>query len=387
MLPSSFHSIGADRWLTAAEASTWNSHPLTGPMWDVYAAQFQGFTGATLDPLFHRLRHPAAQSGSIELEPGSGVVVVGTGPSLRLHIDALHRVRERIRIFTSPRGAEALLPYGIVPDLVMIEHQTALDAHHSARATADTEASVLAACPLVAADWRTPPALLARVATRSLFVPAPLPTWGLWPATAVAMAMNAGAARVALLGVDLGTATQPDPAHAPLIALLELLARLGRTMTIDCGGGAAKSGWTKGSIETAAGVRLKHAMRTQLRTAASAGERLADAQHGLATLAPIIDRARAMRSLATDVRGGHLPAAPRLLLDAVEEMNGWGGDVRVRLLIQETLGAAFMPRLWRIGIDPALGKALWRPLLLATHELVAQADALTIAAAAVTRAA
>ena len=165
----------------AAEAA--EPHPLTASAWDIYGTQFQRFTGATLDPLFHRLAHPATQLGGVRLDPGTAVVVVGTGPSLLDQIDALTRLRGRVRIFTSPRGAEVLLPHGIVPDLVVVEHQTALDAHHSARHLGDCAHPVLASCPLVAADWRTPAALLAGVPDASLFVPSPLPTWGLWPSS------------------------------------------------------------------------------------------------------------------------------------------------------------------------------------------------------------
>ncbi len=374
MLPSSFHSIGADRWLSAAEAGTWNPHPLTAAMWQVYAEQFQCFTGATLDPQFHRLAHPAAHTGSIELAPGSGVVVVGTGPSLRAHVEVLGRVRRHVVVVTSPRGAAALLPHGIVPDLVLVEHQTAIDAHHSARTVADADATMLGMCPLVAADWRTPAGVLAGVAPGALFVPAPLPAWGLWPATAVALALNAGAARVALLGVDLGTIEAPDPAHAPLIGLLELLARLGGAVTIDCGG-TAKSGWIKAGIEAAAGRRHKAPLRAHLRRAPRAAERVADARAGLERLAPVVDRARAICALATAARAGRSSTAA--LVDAAGEITAWRDDAQVRLSVQETLGAAFLPRLWRIGIDPLLGEALWRPLLLATHELVAQADTLS----------
>jgi hypothetical protein len=61
---------------------------------------------------------------------------------------------------------------------------------------------------------------------------------------------------------------------------------------------------------------------------------------------------------------------------------GWRQDPRVRVLLQECLGVSFLPRFWRIGINRSLGEALWRPLLLATHELTAQADALTSTVAA-----
>jgi hypothetical protein len=383
MLPAFFNSIGADHWLTAADASaTWYTHPLMPPTWEVYQAQFQGFTGATVDPQFHRLAHPASQVGSIGLEPGSSVVVVGTGPSLRTEIHALGLVRDHVRIFTSPRGAEALLPHGIVPDLVLIEHQTALDAHHSARGSADREAAVLARCPLVAADWRTPANLLTSVPASALFVPAPLPSWGLWPATAVALAMNAGAARVALLGVDLGTMQRRDPAYMPLVAVLELLSRLGTAVTIDCGiAGTSKAGWIKTAMMTAAGGPVTGPVVTKMRPAPSRRERLAAARDGLLELLPVIERARAQRELGLKGRAGRAAGVAAALGPALQEMMAWGQDARIRLLVQETLGAAFLPRLWRLTVAPALGAAAWRPLLLASHELVGQAEALAAAIA------
>jgi hypothetical protein len=52
----------------------------------------------------------------------------------------------------------------------------------------------------------------------------------------------------------------------------------------------------------------------------------------------------------------------------------------VRTCIQDGLGVSFLPRLWRTGVDLSLGRSLWRPVVLAMHELVGQAkrlDALT----------
>ena len=55
----------------------------------------------------------------------------------------------------------------------------------------------------------------------------------------------------------------------------------------------------------------------------------------------------------------------------------WRHQPRVRALLQETLGASFLPRLWRAGVEPSRGRALRRPLLLATHELTRRADTLS----------
>jgi hypothetical protein len=62
---------------------------------------------------------------------------------------------------------------------------------------------------------------------------------------------------------------------------------------------------------------------------------------------------------------------------AVETILAWGADPVIRASVQEGLGLSFLPRLWRTGIsmDPAIRP--WRPLVLALHELLEQADRLT----------
>ena len=377
MLPRFFHLIGSDRYLTRTELehAAGGPHPLAETAWDVYQQQFRGFTGATLDPLFHRLTHPAPRGGSVQLAPGAAVVIVGTGPSLGSNIEALKRLQGRARIFTSPRGAETLLRQRIVPDLVLIEHQTALDAHHSARHLGDSTHEVVPACPLVAADWRTPAALLRGVSNEALFVPSPLPSWGLWTATAAAMAVEGGASRVALLGVDLGTADQPDPAHQPLIAVLALIARLAPVVLLDCGAGATKRGWLKASLDEAAGSSVSGMCALISHPAPSMQERFAEARAALDSYSGIVESARGLLALASEARDGNSRIGPHLTA-AVEEMMAWRNDPGIRVFAQECLGLSFLPRLWRSGVDLSLNHALWRPLMLATHELVRQADAL-----------
>jgi hypothetical protein len=380
MLPQFFRLIGSDRCLTMAQAEqATQPHPLLPAAWEVYQQHFQEFTGATLDPLVHRLSHPATRVASLDLEPDATMIVVGTGPSLRPNIAGLKRLQGRARIITSPRGAEALLPHGIVPDVVLVEHQTALDAHHSARHLGDCTRNVLASCPLVAADWRTPSVLLTGVADESLFVPAPLPTWGLWPATAVALAVDAGVSRAALLGIDLGSAGMPDPAHAPLAAVLALLARLAPIVALDCGaGGATKRGWMKASIDEAAGATVSGPCELRAGGAPSMAERLRDALGSLNRHAYVVERARVLLAAATAAASGS-PRGGTTLEDGAVELMAWRDDADVRVFAQEVLGLSFLPRLWRLGLDASLGPSLWRPLMLATHELVCQADALAAA--------
>jgi hypothetical protein len=68
-----------------------------------------------------------------------------------------------------------------------------------------------------------------------------------------------------------------------------------------------------------------------------------------------------------------------MLESAIVEMIAWRDDARLRALLQECLGISLLPRMWRLGVDLSLGTALWRPLMLGTHELVRQADALAAA--------
>jgi hypothetical protein len=381
MLPRFFDVMGSDRCLTLSEVEhAVGPHPLTSAAWDVYQQQFGTFTGATLDPLFHRLTHPSRRAGSIHLESGTAVMIVGTGPSLQPNVEALRRLRQHVQIFTSPRGAEVLLTEGIVPDLVIVEHQTALDAHHSARHLNERAPDVLGGCRLIAADCRTPAALLRGVENDALFTPAPLPTWGLWPATAAAMAVEAGAGRVALLGIDLGTTAEPDRAHLPLGALLALIARLAPVVMLDCGaGGATKRGWLKASIDDAAGAAGR-ACTLDAYQASSMQDRFEEARASLEAHGELVEQARGLLALAAEARAGNKARIPHLQA-GVAEMMAWSGDVRRRQFAQECLGLSFLPRLWRSGIDSSLGHAVWRPLMLATHELVRQADALRTATA------
>ena len=96
----------------------------------------------------------------------------------------------------------------------------------------------------------------------------------------------------------------------------------------------------------------------------------------LVELAPVLDRARRLLTLAEGVREMEDVASTLALEAAIDEIMSWRYQVRTRALVQETLGASFLPRLWREPLQPSLGRALRRPLLLATHELTRRADAL-----------
>ena len=254
-----FRLIGSDRYLSPAEVSrATEPHVLTESAWYVYTKHFHGFTGATLDPQFHRLSHPATLTGRVRLGAETTVLVAGHGPSLLAAMHGIKRVRDRVRIFTSPLGAATLAGYGVKADLVLVDPSSGMSAKGAT---------------LVAADWRTPRELLAGVSSESLFVPTPLPTWGQWPATAVAMAADAGASRIALVGFD-DRAGLPKTSDESLTALLELVARLTPFTAFDCtGNGAPKRGWVAASVHEVGGTKVSGPLETSLWRAPALGAR------------------------------------------------------------------------------------------------------------------
>lgn len=376
MVPDLFRLIGSDRYLTADEVGrAAGPHSATATAWDVYATQFRGFTGSTLDPAFNRLVHPATRTGRVRLDAGTTVVIVGTDASLLPQLDDLVRVRQHVRIFTSSRGAARLAERGIVPDMVIVEYQTASAARLAVRqSTVVGHHRVLPTGPLVAADWRTPSALVADIPPERLFVPTPTLSWGLWQATAVALAAEAKAARVALLGIDAATA-----AAVPLKALLELIARIVPITALDCVPGTPKRGWVGATVEELAGTKMSGPLETNVWIAPDVREREAQAQRELSELAPTIERARRLLAVAEDARAAGDGASTAALEAAADEIMSWRHNARVRVLMQECLGAAFLARLWRSGVDVSQGLGLRRPLQLAMREVTGRAEALAAA--------
>lgn len=378
MLPPYFAIIGADRCLTAAEtaraAGTSPDDAGLRAAWTLYQEQFGGFCETTLDPQFHALAHPARWRGVVAIPVDEPVLVVGSGPSARAAMPELARHRANVRVFTSPRGAALLAEHGLRPDLVIVEHRTALDAQHSAQLRADGGPDALRDAPLVAAEWRTPASLLTGVAADRLFVPDPCPTWGWWPATAAALAIDGGAARVGLLGIDLGAAGRPDPAFDSLAQLLTLIARVGGAEAMDCGAiGARKPGWTLAPLDALAVGRCAGPLRLERRMAPPPDALVDTLILRQRALTPLVERARRIHAVGLDARRG---AKTQALDGLVAEMLAWGQDPAIRLDVQEGLGVSFLPRLWRTGVDAGLGRQLWRPLVLALDEVVAQATRL-----------
>lgn len=366
-------AIGSDRHLCEAELGAVARDPRTPEAWDVYQRHFAAFSGARADAQFARLEHPATAIATPVVGAGTTVVIAGTGPSLATSVPAIRAHRARWSVWTSPRGAEVLMAFGLAPDLVLVQHRTELDAYLSARHLGDRDGrNVLAEAPVVLAEPRTPAVLTAGLDLDRLGTFDPAIGWGLWPASLASLAVGSGAGAVALAGLDLGTVDAPDPAFDGLRALLALIARTARVPTVDLGGGSPKPGWV-----------IRDAR--ELPDAGSAAVTLArvpwatrdERRHALwlavTDCLEALGDARVFHDLATRARlaGG---TSSRALDEAWHRLLAWRQRPRLRVALQEELGLRLLPALWRQADDRLLGPA-WRPILLATDELLRQAQA------------
>ena len=108
----------------------------------------------------------------------------------------LRAVRGRVLIVTDPTGAAALQRHALTPDLVIVERQPGgrEDAPLSESLLLGSRAALLIepSAPIAAFERSAGIRRLAR----------DLPSWGVWPATAVAVALRGGATRLITLGLD-----------------------------------------------------------------------------------------------------------------------------------------------------------------------------------------
>jgi hypothetical protein len=385
-LPQLFAAIGSDHYLSPEEVTTAvGPHAELDAAWRLYQDLFSGFCGSRLDPHFARHTNPARQLGTLRVEPGTTAVVVGTGASLEPRLSTLRQLRSQLVLMTSPEGAERLAVNGLIPDLVVIDPPTTFDAHapRIVPMSASRRSAVMR-CPLVAASPRTPGDLLYGVSNQKLFVPDPLPTWGLWPATAVALAMASGAARIGLIGIDgvdgveAARADVADRRSWPLADVLSLLAWISETPCVDCGPeGGRKSNWPVEPLAELATGRRAVSPVVERRPWSSQDERFDDDQARVRNIEPVIARARALFDLGVRAQSGTRWHGDAQTIEmAAAEMIAWKDDLSLRIVLQDTLGLAVLSRLWRGGVGTESGFELWRPVVLAMHELVHQAERL-----------
>lgn len=383
-----FGQVGADRALTvdAVDGTRAVEPPAVQALWRLYEAHWRRFCGARIDPQFNRLVHPARWTGSAAAADDAVAVIVGTGPSLPALLPALSRRRAHVHLVTSPRGAEALAGAGLTADLVIVEHATALDAHFTTRDRTHRATHGLAAASWVAAEPKTPPALVADVRPDRLFVPDAWPGWGLWPATAVVLASRAGARTIVLAGIDLGRTGEPAAEHAPLADLLAWLAARCGARCVDAGVlGAAKPGWPHGDLDECCAARPVRPLDLVRRPWTSTRDRVAASVMELERSAPVVDLARQARDAALRIRSSPSSADGAPCERGLSALLAWGRTPAHRDTVEGGLGASFLPRLWRTPPDGRLGSGLWRATALAADEIIQQQQALAQALARVGR--
>jgi hypothetical protein len=287
--------------------------------------------------------------------------------------EALRRLRSRISIWTSQRGAEALAVHGLTPDLIIIQHASDLDAYFTVRHLRDRDgASPIETAPVVLAEPKTPLALIERVEPSRMATFDPACGWGLWPASLAWLAAASGARAVSLCGIDLGTNAAVDPLQQPLRDLLGLIASGSSIPTVDGGAGALKPGWARQSLDATVGAGgSQHVTLAELRPVDQA-ERYARLRMAMTRLQDHLDAAAMFRTIAREQRAHASAARDAQLAEAWAAIMTWGQHASIRTAFQEELGVSFLPRFWRTA-EPVITGPHWRPVLLACEEITQQA--------------
>ncbi len=360
-----YRAIGQDRYVSASELPT-EAGAFGRRAWEVYDRFFGRFTGAHLDPGFGRFRRPGLRFGSPVFPAGAAVVVVGAGRSLEPQLAALNANRRRVLVVTGPEGARRLHAEGIAADLVILEPPPGAnlpDAGEAGPLPATGAACLIdPAAPVRPGEDAATVRWLARA----------LPTWGVWPATAAAMAISGGAGRVALLGVaDDPDVWRADPARTD--ALLAVLASHGQCECLEIGSATTRGGWWPVSWTNLVPADPSSPPVLGWRDDGPAEILREYAFADLQRLAPLLPDALRGLELGRRARAG-APVSSRDLMRTIEVMLAWGSDASLRWTLQRALGLSFLPRLWRTGVSMGTPDRLWRPIVLALTELVGQAD-------------
>lgn len=359
-----YRAIGEDRYVSPGELPP-EAGSTGHALWEVYDRHFGRFTGAGLDPAFTRFVRADLPFGLPIFPAGTPVIVAGGGAGLEAAAADLREARGRVLVVTAPSSAAALQRHGITPDLVIVEREPG-----GREDPADTESLVLGSRAALLIEPSAPVATYERGAgTRRLA--RELPSWGVWPATAAAVALRGGATRLVTVGLG-GAGGSEEAARAD--ALLSALAVHSPAECLELGGHGGRAGWWPASWPNVLTADAPAVPATLGWCDAGGAELLrVEAERDLHFLAPLLPHAREALALARRARTGHAVAS-RDLTRAVEMLLVWGADPSVRWALQRALGLTFLPRLWRTGVSMAAPQRLWRPIVLALHELVEQAD-------------
>ena len=361
-----YRAVGEDRYVSPGELPP-ESGDVGRALWEVYDRHFGRFTGAGLDPAFARFARVDVSFGLPIFPPGTPVVIAGGGPGLDAVAPDLRASRARVLVITSPTGAVALQRHGLAPDLVIVEREPGGREDQPV-----TESLVLGPRTALLIEPSAPVAAFERsAATRRLA--RDLPSWGVWPATAVAVAILGGATRLVSVGLQ-GAVAGDDPVRTD--ALLAAMAIHAGAECLELGASGipgSRAGWWPASWPNVVPGDAPAVAAIDWRDIGGAELLRAEAERDLQYLAPLLPHARAALTLARRARAGEAIAA-RDLTRAVEMLLVWGADPSIRWALQRALGLTFLPRLWRTGVSMASPQRLWRPLVLTLNELVEQAD-------------
>lgn len=358
-----YRAIGDDRYVTPGELPP-EAGDTGRTLWEVYDRHFGRFTGAGLDPAFTRFVRADVVFGQPSFPARTPVIVAGPGPGLGAVADDLRAVRSRVLIVTGPAGASALQRHGLSADLVLLERDP------GGRSESSAEQLALGPRTALLVDPSAPVAAFERTASVRRLA-RDLPSWGLWPATAAAVALRGGATRLVTVGLD-GSGSDSDE-RARTDALLGALARHGNAECFEIETRAGRAGWWPASWPNVVPSDAPAAPALTWHDFGGAELLRAEAERDLLFLAPLLPHAREGLALARRARAGEAVSG-RDLTRAIEMILVWGADPSIRWALQRALGLTFLPRLWRTGVSMAAPERLWRPLVLVLHELVEQAD-------------
>jgi len=358
-----YRAIGDDRYVTPGELPP-ESGDAGRALWEVYDRHFGRFTGAGLDPGFARFARPDVPFGLPRFSAGSPVVIAGGGPGLDAAAADLAAVRSRVLVVTDPAGAAALQRHALAPDLVLVERQPGgrEDAPLAEALQLGPRTALLIepSAPIAAFERSAGIRRLAR----------DLPSWGVWPATAVAVALRGGATRLLTLGLD-GAIDADERARTD--ALLSALAVHSAMDCLELGQQPGRAGWWPVSWPNVVPIDAPGSAVLSWHDLGGASLLRTEAERDLLFLAPLLPHARDALTLARRARAGEAVSS-RDLCRAIEMLLVWGADPSIRWALQRALGLTFLPRLWRTGVSMASPQRLWRPIVLALHELTEQAD-------------